>query len=144
MTRWATSLDLHGLPDCVANRSISEELCWDRRGAPPKAVREGAGKVRFADPVNDQDPCSPGLPFRPICAQIQVLRASLFGARVLQCTRHLPPFPFQEPSLINRTAFLSLSFAFSICLAPRAGLAASDQIGLTVVVKNDVSQVEPK
>jgi hypothetical protein len=46
--------------------------------------------------------------------------------------------------LINRIAFLSLSFAFSICLAPHAGLAASDQIGLTVVVRNDVSQVEPK
>jgi len=46
--------------------------------------------------------------------------------------------------LLNRIAFLSLSFAFSICFAPRAGLAASDQIGLTVVVKNDVSQVEPK
>jgi hypothetical protein len=46
--------------------------------------------------------------------------------------------------LLNRIAFLSLSFAFSICLAPRAGLAASDQIGLAVVVRNDVSQVEPK
>jgi hypothetical protein len=51
---------------------------------------------------------------------------------------------FKSLSLLNRIAFLSLSFAFSICLAPRAGLAASDQIGLTVVVKNDVSQVEPK
>jgi hypothetical protein len=46
--------------------------------------------------------------------------------------------------LLNRIAFLSLSFAFSICLAPRAVLAASDQIGLAVVVRNDVSQVEPQ
>jgi hypothetical protein len=41
--------------------------------------------------------------------------------------------------------FLSLSSAVAICcFAPRPGLAASADVGLTVTVKKDVSQIEPQ
>jgi hypothetical protein len=46
--------------------------------------------------------------------------------------------------VLKRFAFSSLSFVLFIgCFAPSSGLAA-DQVGLTVTVRNDVNQVEPK
>jgi len=44
---------------------------------------------------------------------------------------------FALPSSISLVLFIG-------CFAPSPGLAASEQIGLAVTVKNDVSQVEPK
>jgi hypothetical protein len=46
--------------------------------------------------------------------------------------------------VLNRIIFLGLSSAGAICcLVPRPALAAADQVGITVTVRNDVSQVEP-
>jgi hypothetical protein len=47
--------------------------------------------------------------------------------------------------VLQRIAWLSLaSILFACCVAPSPGLAASDQLGLAVTVRNDVSQVEPR
>jgi hypothetical protein len=47
--------------------------------------------------------------------------------------------------VLKRFALSSLSFVLLIsCFAPSRGLAAADQVGLTVLVRNDVNQVEPK
>jgi FecR protein len=47
--------------------------------------------------------------------------------------------------MLKRIALSSLLYVLSIgCFAPSPGLAASDQVGLAVTVRNNVAQVEPK